>query len=130
MDTALQMVAEHREAIILGVIKQATPRWWKWPFNWFDICPVSCAAEVFNIDWQHRNSAYHLLELYHCVGYWSIRREIRRRIPDLIREALSSKIKVTCEIEEARDNSYGSFTDSARKRLEVGAFQFNPRKKI
>lgn len=130
MDTASQMVTEHREAIILGVIRRARPRWWQFPFNWFNVCPLNDAAELFNIDWWHRNSAYHLLEFYHCVGYWSIPREIRRRIPDLIREALSSKIRVTCEIEEARDNIYGSFTDEARKRLGVESFQFNPRKKI
>lgn len=130
MDTASQMVAEHREVIILGVIRRARPRWWKWPFDWFSICPVDAAARLFDIDWQGRNSAYLLLLSYHCVGYWGIPREIRRKIPDLIREALSSKIRVTCEIEEARDDMYGRFTATARKRLGEGAFQFNPRKKI
>jgi hypothetical protein len=104
-ESALQLSTEHREAIILSVIKQATPRWWKWPFNSFNVCPLNSVAELFNIDWQHHNSSWLLLQHYHCVGYWTIPREIRQRIPELIREALSSKVRLTCEIEKAASES-------------------------
>jgi hypothetical protein len=100
-ESGSQLTAECREQIILGVIEQATPRWWKWPFNWFNICPLNHVSEVFHIDFTHRNDAYRLLETYHCVHQFQIPREIRKAIPALIREALSSKINVTCEIEEA-----------------------------
>jgi hypothetical protein len=101
--TGLELSQEHREILIRSVIKRAKPRWWKWPFNWFNICPVSDAAKLFEIDWQHRNSAYLLLQSYHCVGYRSIPPEIRKAIPDLIREALSSKVRVICEFEPSGD---------------------------
>jgi hypothetical protein len=89
--TFMQLSGELREAIIRGVIRQARPRWWKWPFDWFDICPLDKVSEVFGIDWRHRNRAYLLLHSYHCVGYWGIPREVRKAIPELIREALSRR---------------------------------------
>jgi hypothetical protein len=100
MESASELIVRQRQVLIRDVIRRCTPRWWKWPFDWFDVCPLTVAAIFLQIDWKNRNSAFLLLEHYHCVGYWGIPREIRRAIPALIREALSSKVMVTCEIEE------------------------------
>ena len=118
--SGLQLTMEQREAIIGDVIRRARPRWWQWPFDWFNICPVDAAARLFEIDWQGRNSAYLLLLNYHCVGYWHIPCEIRRRMPDLIREALSSKVRMFCEIEEARDVD-GLKWENRRLKRRLGA---------
>lgn len=95
----MELSMKCREEIILDVIRRAGPHWWKWPFGWFNVCPVNDAAKIFDIDWAHMNHAYQLLQAYHCVGYWGIPPGIRKAIPDLIREALSSKISVVCEVE-------------------------------
>jgi hypothetical protein len=98
--SATQLTTECREEIIRSVIWRARPKWWRWPLDWFTICPLNDVAELFHIDYSHRNDAWQTLQIYHCVGYWRIPREIRKAIPALIREALSSKINVTCEIED------------------------------
>jgi hypothetical protein len=116
--SATELTAECREQIILEVIRRARPRWWKWPFGWFNICPLDNVSELFHIDYTHRNDAWRILQLYHCVTYSRIPREIRKAIPALIREALSSKINVTCEIEEntVEFRTYGSDRTAARTR--------------
>jgi len=103
MKSASQLTMDCREEIILSVIQLAKPRWWT-PFGFFNICPLNDVSDVFHIDWHHRNDAYQLLEVYHCVHYWKIPPAIRRAIPALIREALSSKITVTCEIEQTQQS--------------------------
>ena len=74
---------QYREMIIRNVIKRARPK----IFGWFDICPLNEAADILNI--QLRNDAYRFLAVYHCVERCKIPREIRKRIPELIREALT-----------------------------------------
>lgn len=100
--SGLQLSEKHRELIIRGLVERVAPPWWHWPFNHFNICPLNDAAKLFRIDWQHKNSAYLLLDSYHCVRQSKIPREIRRAIPDLVREALSSKVTAFCEVEEAK----------------------------
>jgi hypothetical protein len=70
------------EKIIKSVIGRSMPKL----FGWFDICPVNDAAKFFGIN--EHNDAYRLLYQYHCVHRGKIPREIRKRIPELIREAL------------------------------------------
>ncbi len=112
-----ELTAQCREQIILGVIARARPRW---PFGWFNICPVNDVQCLFHVDWWQRNDAYRLLETFHCVGYFGIPREIRKAIPALIREALSSKINVTCEIEEAQDSKRAEGTQAPGESLQLG----------
>ena len=76
---------EYREQIIRNVIWRARPRWFG--VMGLDICPLNEASAILNI--QERNDAFRLLAAYHCVSYWNIPREIRRKIPELIREALT-----------------------------------------
>jgi hypothetical protein len=77
---------QYREQIISSVIRRSRPRWYGG--IGFNVCPLNDAAPVLNVQ-ICGNDAYRLLDAYHCVGYWRIPREIRRRIPELIREALT-----------------------------------------
>ena len=74
---------EYREHIIRSVIRRARPSL----FGWFDICPLNEACGPLNIP--EYNDAYRFLHSLHCVGYFHIPRAIRKRIPELIREALT-----------------------------------------
>jgi hypothetical protein len=94
MESGCQLILECREEIIRSVIQRSGPCWWKWPFDWFDVCPMNDAATILGIPWDQRNAAYDLLQHYHCCGYWKIPPRIRESIPSLIREALSGKSMV------------------------------------
>jgi hypothetical protein len=107
--SGLQISEKHREMILRGVIERVLPPWWHWPFNCFTICPLNDAAQLFRIDWSHKNSAYLLLDSYHCVPRSKIPREIRKAIPDLVREALSSKVTAFCEIEEGKPEAHSAW---------------------
>ncbi len=72
----------YREQIIKNAIRRA----WPW-FGWLNICPIDQAVKILNI--QGENDAYRLLVAFNFVDRFKIPREIRRRIPELIREALS-----------------------------------------
>lgn len=116
--------AVHRELLIQSVIRRVAPPWWHWPFNHFNICPLNDLGQLFHIDYSHRNSAYLLLDSFHCMPQSRIPREIRRAIPDLVREALSSKITVTCEIEEDDRQRTRLHSESVRSisRTKSGCF--------
>lgn len=76
-----------RDEIVQGAIKKVYPvPFWKT----LDICSLSEAAEALGKPslYGSKNKAFELLKMYHCTGYFSIPRSIRRRIPDLVREAL------------------------------------------
>ncbi len=76
---------QYREEIIKKAIKMASPSSW---FGWFSICPLNDVQEILGAPFMG-NDAYRLLDSYHCVNYFSIPREIRKRLPELIREALT-----------------------------------------
>jgi hypothetical protein len=78
-----------REPIIRSVIRRARPTWM---FGWFNICPLNDVRDMLGIEFPG-NDAYRLLDSFHCVGYYGIPREIRRRLPQLIREALTPRDK-------------------------------------
>lgn len=76
---------QYREQIIRATIRRSRPR--LFGLLGLDVCPVNDAANILNVD--TKNDAYRLLSAYHCVQYWNIPKEIRHRIPELIREALT-----------------------------------------
>lgn len=75
----------HREDLIESAIKEARPAW---PLGWLNVCPLNRVAVAVGAPDYRQTDAFKLLDAYHCVNYYSIPREIRRRIPELIREAL------------------------------------------
>jgi hypothetical protein len=81
-----KLIAESREQLILSTIRRSKP----FPlFGWFSICPINDVARFFGVGICNGNSAYKLLDAFHCVHYFGIPKEIRRRIPELVREALT-----------------------------------------
>lgn len=74
---------EYRHQIVESAVDRC---YWGRPHRVFDICPVD---DVFSLlGCVHRNDAYRLLAAYHCWEYRKIPKDIRRRIPELVREAL------------------------------------------
>ncbi len=75
----------YREQIIECAIKRAIPKW----NGHFTICPLNEASESLGM--KHRNDAYKFLSGLHCVDMKHIPKELKKRMPELIREALSGK---------------------------------------
>ena len=69
--------------IVGGVIKKARPI----PL-WRALCLSTVRTAMWSLKGHEENEAYKLLAIYDYKGYFSIPRAIRRRIPELIREAL------------------------------------------
>lgn len=82
----VRYVEVFREEITRNAISRSRPL----PLmKWFSICPVDDAAKLLGgINGDSESEAYKLLRIFHCKGYFSIPKYIRRRIPDLIREVL------------------------------------------
>jgi hypothetical protein len=58
-------------------------------FKCLDICPLREVGKALGKDpYVSHSEAFALLRVFHCVGWFSIPRQVRRRIPDLIREVL------------------------------------------
>jgi len=87
---AHQLSVKHRELLVRTTISQAIPHWWQFPFNFFNICPVSSAMTALsgNTYELSQGGAYRLLNMYHCVPQWHIPKEIYKQMPGLIREVL------------------------------------------
>jgi hypothetical protein len=85
VNTPNKIGEKYRESITRHAIREAKPG----IFGWFSICPVNNAALALGLS--GRNDAYNLLTAYHCVNRRHIPKEIRKRIPELIREALSEE---------------------------------------
>ena len=77
-----------REAIVKSAIWQVRPL--PFPTCWLDITPLEMAGEALGQSYGQiiKTRAYKVLRIYHCSGYFSIPRQIRRRIPELVREVL------------------------------------------
>jgi hypothetical protein len=72
-----------RDDIVKGVIKKARPI----PL-WRAFYLSTVRTALWSLKGHEENEAFKLLAIYDYKGYFGIPRAIRRRIPELIREAL------------------------------------------
>lgn len=81
---------QYREQLVEMTVKKSCHRGAFWWNKWFSICPLNEVAPLFGIT-RETSPAYQLLSLFHCWDYSEIPREVRERLPELIREALDPR---------------------------------------
>lgn len=84
------MTDNMRETIVRMTIKRAMPKWYNWIppfFGPFSICPLNDVRYVLGVT--SRNEAYEFLATLHCMDVWNMTKELRSKLPELIREALA-----------------------------------------
>lgn len=77
---------EVRQHIIDLAIKQAMPSF----FGFFSVCPIHKAAAMLGLSPNYIDSnSYRILRSFHCVDRWKIPKEVRQKLPILIRDILT-----------------------------------------
>lgn len=84
------MTDELREEIVKMAIKNACPS----SIFGFFVCPLNDVHEVLKADMYCE--AYEFLHSLHCKSAWRIPKNIRKQLPQLIREALAPRREGQC----------------------------------